>query len=63
MGTGERGNPPHMIQVVEIRIPLEAFRRLALWESLSAKIISDSLPFFSMKSEYAVMSNMFPGWH
>lgn len=60
MGTGERGNPPHRIQVVEVRIPLEAFRRLALLESLSAKIIPDFLPFFSMKSEYAVISSMFP---
>lgn len=61
MGPGECGIPPHMIQVVEIRIPLEAFRRLVLWESLSAKIIPDFMPFFSMKLEYAVMSRMFPG--
>ena len=34
MGSGEREIPPHRIQVVEVRIALEAFRRLAVWESL-----------------------------
>lgn len=61
MGPGERGIPLHRIQVVEVQIPLEAFRHLALWESLSAKIIPDFMPFFSMKSEYAAMSRMFSG--